>query len=467
MSTVHISPYAGDWYPASAGDLERLLEEHFSESASRTGSCAPPDAIGFVAPHAGPAWSGTVAAAVYRAIQRQKPERVILLAFPHRGMLRRVATPDVDTIRTPLGDAAIGREFANAFAVVPERQVCDHSFEIQLPFLQKAVPGARLTPLYIGWITAEQRRAAAEVLAAAWRPGTVFVASSDFTHYGRHFGFQPFPHDSRTEERLRALDLDCADAASSVDGEWFLETLSQSGATVCGAGPISLLLETLRRLPGASVYQTTLDYQTSGGITGDFAHSVSYMALAYHDRRAFLLDAADCLALLDSAQETLRRLRETGKRQPAPAQGSAALAARRGLFVSLHHDGELLGCVGNLAGRRPLAEDVADLTLAAALEDPRFRPAAETSGAIDVEISVLTPFRRIRDAAEFHIGQHGAFLALGKQSGLLLPQVANRHDWRADDFLKALARKSCLGPGAWRDPQARLEVFEAQLIGKS
>ncbi|HEV2444476.1 MAG TPA: AmmeMemoRadiSam system protein A, partial [Candidatus Sulfopaludibacter sp.] len=157
---------------------------------------------------------------------------------------------------------------------------------------------------------------------------------------------------------------------------------------------------------------------------------------------------------------------ETGKRQPAPARGSAALGARRGLFVSLHHEGELLGCVGNLAGRHPLEEDVAELTLAAALEDPRFRPAAETSGAIDIEISVLTPFRRIRDAADFRVGQHGAFLALGKQSGLLLPQVSARHDWTADDFLKALTRKSCLGPGAWRDPKALLEVFEAQLIGK-
>jgi AmmeMemoRadiSam system protein B/AmmeMemoRadiSam system protein A len=465
MSTVHISPFAGEWYPAKAADLERLLDERFAESRLRT-SYFPADARGFVVPHAGPEWSGTVAAAAYRAIEQQKPEQVILLAFPHRGGLTRVATPEVDAIRTPLGDAGIDRGFTDAFPCMREARVCDHSFEIQLPFLQKAAPAARLTPLYVGWITADERRAAAEILAAAWHPGVVFVASSDFTHYGRSFGFEPFANDSRTEDRLHRLDFECMDAASSLDAERFLQTLQQNGATVCGTGPIALLLEVLRRLPGAGIYQTTLDYQTSGEITGDFRNSVSYAALAYYDRRSFLLDAGDSEALLASAEETLRRLRETGAREAVAARGgSPALTARRGAFVSLHHEGELLGCIGNLEGKTSLAEDVADLTLAAALEDPRFRPAAETHGAIDIEISILTPFRLIQDAADFCVGRHGAFLTLGGRSGLLLPQVAKEHDWSAEGFLNALARKSGLWPGAWRDPKARLSVFEAQLIG--
>lgn len=466
MSPPHISPYAGEWYPAAAEELRDLLDEHFAESARRTGPWFPPDALGFVVPHAGPAWSGTVAAAAYRALARQKPSQVILLAFPHRAGLGRIATPDVDSIRTPLGDTAIHRTFAHAFPVAPEARVCDHSFEIQLPFLQRSVPEARITPLYVGSLTEDERRAAAEVLAASWKPGVVFVASSDFTHYGRQFGFAPFPDDARIGERLRGLDFACMEAAGSLNSEWFLETLARTGATVCGSGPISLLLEVLNRLPGQSIYQSTLDYQTSGELTGDFAHSVSYAALAYHDRRSFDLNAADCAALHASAVETLARLRRTGKRQPAPAAGaSEALSARRGLFISLHHEGDLLGCVGDVSGRVSLAEDVADLTLAAALEDPRFRPAAETAGAIDIEISVLTPFRVIRRAADFIIGRHGGMLTVGPQSGLLLPQVATHRDWTAADFLKALCRKSGLHSDAWRDPKARLQVFEAQVIG--
>jgi hypothetical protein len=465
LTPVHISPYAGEWYPAGAAAVNQLIEERFAESSRRTGVYFPADALGFVVPHAAPAWSGTVAAAVYRAIQQHRPDQIILLAFPHRGGLGRLATPEVDAIRTPLGDVGIDRSFAGAFPCVPEMRVCDHSFEIQLPFLQRAAPAARITPLYVGPTTADHRRAAADTLVSAWRPGVLFVASSDFTHYGRNFGYQPFPNDSRIEERLHALDFECIGRAGSLDAAWFLETLRQNGATVCGAAPIALLLEVLRRLPGASIYQSILDYQTSGEISGDFGHSVSYAALAYHDQRSLHLDAADCEALLESAQETLRRLRETGTRQPLAARGgSAALTARRGVFVSLHHAGELLGCVGNPLGKNSLAADVPELTLAAALEDPRFPPAVETNGVIEIEISVLTPFRKIRNAGEFSVGRHGAFLTLEARSGLLLPQVAKDRDWTAEDFLKALERKSGLWPGAWRDPKANLNVFETQMM---
>jgi AmmeMemoRadiSam system protein B/AmmeMemoRadiSam system protein A len=465
MATIHISPYAGEWYPAAAAELKTLLDGRFAESVRRNGAFQLPNPVGLVTPHAGPAWSGAVAAAAYRVIEQQQPEQIILLAFPHRGGLGRVATPDVDSIRTPFGDAAIDRSLESAFPGAPESRMCDHSFEIQLPFLQRASPRSRITPLYVGSLESVQRAHAAGVLAAAWHPGVVFVASSDFTHYGRAFGFEPFPNDPTVANRLRALDFECIDAAARLDGERFLATLQRNRATVCGAEPIALLLDVLRRLPGGGSYQTLLDYQTSGEMTGDFAHSVSYAALAYYDSGSFVLDAADSAALLESADHTLRRLRETGARKPVPAKGgSPALQVRRGLFVSLHSEGELLGCIGNMAGKSSLAEDVAELTLSSAMEDPRFRPAAEASGPIGIEISVLTPLRRIGSESEFRVGIHGAYLSLNGQSGLLLPQVATERGWSAQDFLKALARKSNLWPDAWRDPKAELYVFEAQII---
>ena len=466
MSAVHISPFAGSWYPKRRSELERLLAERFAESRERTGYF-PPDGLGFVIPHAGPAYSGTVAAAVYRALRVQEAEQIVLLAFPHRGYLQGVATPDVAAISTPLGEVAIDRAFAREFRLVPEGQVCDHSFEIQLPFLQMSAPRARVTPLYVGDMSAAERGAAADVLAAAWRPGVVYLASSDFTHYGSSFGHLPFPSDRNTPERLRDLDFEYIEAAGSLDSSLFLETLGQHHATVCGSAPIALLLDTLRRLPGDDIYQSTLDYQTSGDLTDDWGQSVSYAALSYHRRPAFDLDAADREALLDSAEETLRRLREEGNREGVPARGgSAALAGRRGAFVSLHHGEELLGCIGNLHGHGPLAEDVAHLALSAALEDPRFRPAASVPGPIDIEVSLLTPLRRIRGAEDFSLGKHGALLKLGRNSGLLLPQVADGRDWTAVDFLKAVARKSNLGASAWRDPRARILVFEAQVFAR-
>jgi AmmeMemoRadiSam system protein B/AmmeMemoRadiSam system protein A len=423
------------------------------------------DALAFVAPHAGPEYSGCVAAAVYRAIQQSDPERIVVLAFPHRGGLEGVASPDVEAISTPFGQAAI-HHLDVAFPRAAEARVCDHSFEIQLPFLQKAAPRARITPLYVGNMDSVGRQAAAETLARAWQPGMVFLASSDFTHYGRNFGYEPFSVDASIAGRLRELDFECIDAAGSVDSSLFLETLRQRDATVCGRDPIALLLDTLLRLTGGDVYQSLLDYQTSAEINGDYHHSVSYAALGYARREAFDLSAADGEALLDSAAQSLRRLRESDVRRAVPARGSFALEARRGVFVSLHQDSELLGCIGNCSNREKLATEAGEMALAAALEDTRFRPAAEVAGPIDIEISVLTPMRRVRGPEQLSVGRHGGVLKMDARSGLLLPQVARARDWTAEKFLEALAHKGLLRPRAWSDPNARLYVFEAQVFSR-
>jgi MEMO1 family protein len=461
MIAIHTSPYAGTWYPEQPSELNRLLDERFGQSGARIH--APPGALGFVVPHAAPQWSGTVAAAVYRAMEQQKPERVIVLAFPHRGGLHGVAAPDVSSIRTPLGDVEMD---PLGFPVTSEGRLCDHSLEIQLPFLQRSAPAASVTGLYVGPMTSEERERAAGELAAAWRPGTVFLASSDFSHYGREFGYVPFPPDHQVEARLRELDFDCIRAAGSFDSKLFLETVSARRATVCGVDPISLLLDVIHRLTSGRAFQSVLDYQTSGAIGNDFRHSVSYAALGFYPRGAFDLETADSEALLDSAEKTIEHLRSTGRRQAVPAKGSPALHACRGVFVTLRQAGELLGCVGNAAGRETLAIDTPEMALASALDDPRFEPAARTAGPIDIEISVLTPLRWIGDASRLCCGRDGALLEIAGRSGLLLPQVAVEHEWSADQFLAALARKSLLGPRAWLDPRARLSVFEAQVFSR-
>jgi AmmeMemoRadiSam system protein A/AmmeMemoRadiSam system protein B len=375
-----------------------------------------------------------------------------------------VAVPDVDAIRTPLGDVPVDR--AEGFPVVTETRLCDHSFEIQLPFLQRSVPGARVTPVYVGRMDDEQRHSAAAALAALWRPGTVFLASSDFTHYGRSFRYVPFPADGAVAARLRDLDRECIHAAGSLDASLFLDRLRESGATVCGAGPIALLLDTVRALDG-SVYQAQLDYETSGDVTGDFDPCVSYAALGYYRPASFHLTPGDGEALLESVGRTLNALRQTGRRDSIPAEGgSPALQAHRSAFVSLHRSAELLGCVGNLHGRESLARDVADLALNAALDDSRFTPATNGAGRIDIEISVLTPLRAIRSTADFEVGRHGALLELGGSSGLLLPQIADGRNWTAAQFIQAVCRKAGVRRDGWRDPKARLYTFEAQVFSR-
>ena len=260
------------------------------------------------------------------------------------------------------------------FHTVPEAHVCDHSVEIQLPLLLKAAPGVPVTPLYVGAMTADERRAAARALAELAGPGDVFLASSDLTHYGRSFGYQPFPPDEDAPHRLKELDEGVIEAAGSVDASFFLDHIAATRTTVCGFEPIALLLETLALSPD-EVFQDTLDYQTSGEITGDYRHSVSYASLGYFHVGSLSLDGEDQAALLESARQTLARMFKTGKRTPRPPEGGGtSLRRRAGVFVSLHQDGCLRGCVGHKSGRERLTAAVPLLALSAALDDPRFKP---------------------------------------------------------------------------------------------
>jgi AmmeMemoRadiSam system protein B/AmmeMemoRadiSam system protein A len=451
--------------------LEALLDGLFDSSLQRTGPSLLPRPLAFVVPHAGLVYSGTVAAAAYRHLQAAQPKRVFILGFTHRGGTPGVWIPDIGAFQTPLGevevDRALARELASSgqFHMIAESRVCDHSVEIQLPLLQKAISGAPVVPLYVGPLQDTQRCAAARVLAQRIQPGDVLLASSDLTHYGRAFGYEPFPADRDVRRRLARLDSSAIDAAGSLDPALFLDTLRKLGSTVCGYEPIALMLKILGFLAGEEVFQETLDYQTSGDLTGDFGHSVSYGALGYFRADSFQLDAEAQQALLASARATLRHLCATGERKATPTTGtSPALMRRAAAFVSLHQGRELFGCVGTRTARLPLAEAVPELTLAAALDDPRFAPRTSVPGGLDIEISVLTPMKRIRNYKSFRIGRDGACLEYDARSELLLPQVATHGAYTEADFLEVLSRKAGLRPGAYRDPQARLSVFRAQVV---
>ncbi len=469
---VHQTPYAGSWYPGGRRELEELLEDLFARSEERTGPAEDARATGFVVPHAGLIYSGQTAAAVYRRLARLRPETVVILGFAHRGAPPGVWLPEVESYGTPLGEVAVDGEriqrlaASGAFRRAPESRLCDHSIEIQLPLLQKACPGARVVPVYVAAVDGASRRQAADALAGLAGPGAVFLASSDFTHFGDSFGYKPFPVDSRTPMRLRLLDEEFIEAAGSVDPDFLIETLRSQSATVCGREPIALLLEMLRRLPeGDDYFQRTLDYMTSGDLTGDYSHCVTYAALGYYPWSALQLDEEDARLLLESALATLRHYQQTGEAKPVPpARMTPALRRGAGAFVTLHKNGALRGCVGRVTAAEPLGQVVPEMTLAAALEDTRFEPLSPEERGIELEISVLSPMKRLPDRSRFRVGIDGGYLKADGASGLLLPQVAEGRNWTAGEFLSALARKAGLSPSVYADPATRLYIFRAQII---
>jgi MEMO1 family protein len=471
MASVHNSPYSGSWYPGAVPELQELLASVEEESRRRTGPALLPNPSGFLVPHAGLKYSGTVAAAVYRHIRAHRPERILLLGFSHHGGPRGVSLPDIEAYATPLGTMRVDGETVQhllchpVFHKAPEERVCDHSVEIQLPLLQQAAPDARIVPLYVGLLSDAERRGAADILAKIAGPRSLLVASSDLTHFGREFGYQPFRVDGQIAENLRNLDRDVMDAAGSLDCALFLETLRETGSTVCGRAPVALLLDTLARIGPEEIFQQTLDYQTSGEITGDFAHSVSYGALGYFPASSFLLGAEEQDLLLRAARDTLGRFTAAGDRRGVPPEHvTPPLTWRAGVFVTLHQAGKLRGCIGHPEGRETLARAVPELTLAAALDDPRFPPVSAADADIDIEISVLTPLKRIAGRDAFRLHEHGAHLTCGTHCSLLLPQVTRDRDWSAAQFWDALARKSGRSGSIYDDTATRLHVFRAQVI---
>ena len=149
MTQVHESPYCGSWYPGDRRGLTELLETLEGRSESRTGLAQLKNPVGFVVPHAGLQYSGTVAQAAYRALRAARPERVWLLAFSHSGGPDAVMTTDVREYATPLGNVAV-EAGPLPFGQGREEWLCDHSVEIQLPMLRRAVPDVQLVPLYVG-----------------------------------------------------------------------------------------------------------------------------------------------------------------------------------------------------------------------------------------------------------------------------------------------------------------------------
>jgi AmmeMemoRadiSam system protein A len=180
-----------------------------------------------------------------------------------------------------------------------------------------------------------------------------------------------------------------------------------------------------------------------------------------------MLDDADKTALLKLARATLKAY-FAKEATPICQTPHAALLEQKGAFVSLHRGDELRGCIGQLYPDRELFKIVQHCVLSAALEDTRFFAVArEELNDLTIEISVLTPFRRVRNVEEIEVGRHGLYIVRGGFRGLLLPQVATQYNWDRIRFLEHTCLKSGLPESAWQDPRTIIHTFEAEVFSDS
>lgn len=178
------------------------------------------------------------------------------------------------------------------------------------------------------------------------------------------------------------------------------------------------------------------------------------------------------LGLTDDEKKELRQIARSviesktrGKPAPALSTSSNKLSEKRGAFVSLYKKGMLRGCIGSLKPEKALYIQVGEMADAAAFRDPRFRAMTEEElPYLELEISVLTPLTEIQDPNEVEVGKHGILIRKGVYSGILLPQVATERNWHRITFLEQTCRKAGLPPDAWKDPEAQVYVFSADVF---
>ena len=156
-----------------------------------------------------------------------------------------------------------------------------------------------------------------------------------------------------------------------------------------------------------------------------------------------------------------------GEPEPKPVSRSPELAAKCGCFVTYKNAGRLRGCIGCFTSERPLHATVAEYARISATQDWRFADDPITPdelGAVDIEISVLSPLVPIRDPLDLELGVHGIYIRRGGRSGCFLPQVATEHRMTKEQFLsECCAGKAGLAPDAWREG-AQFSVFTGQIF---
>jgi AmmeMemoRadiSam system protein A len=143
-----------------------------------------------------------------------------------------------------------------------------------------------------------------------------------------------------------------------------------------------------------------------------------------------------------------------------PPSGSA------GVFVTLHEDHQLRGCIGHMDPDEPLVDALVDAAVAACSHDPRFPPVRRDDlSRISIELSILGPLEPVATIDDIEIGRHGLLVEQGDRRGLLLPQVAVEHQWNPATFVAHTCRKAGLSDHAWpRD--AVLWKFDAEVFGE-
>ena len=488
---------AGSWYPGSRAELSTTIGQYLEQAAPEK---VEGDIFAIIAPHAGYRFSGQVAAYAYKAAQEKPVKTVVLIGFNHKKYLNGISIYDRGSFETPLGIIDVDTELAAKIKAYSGRIVSEpsvftdeNSLEIQIPFIQEAFKGAKFVPLSFG----TQNYRDAEVLAGALaatlknRNDFIVVASTDLSHFHGY-------------DEANVIDGRLMSVLSTMDAKKLFEETRSGSCEMCGIMPVTAVLLAAKEMGYDRI--RVLKYANSGDAEGRKEEVVGYLSAAVYksidgrsssvvsrpsseeakknteygrrntederrktkdEKGESMLNEAQRKRLLQIARESITSYVRDGKKKKF-TESDPVLSGEMGAFVTLHEAGKLRGCIGNMMARGPLYQTVADMAIEAATGDPRFRTLSpDETGKIDIEISVLSPLKRVASHNEIRVPGHGVLVKRGFASGVYLPQVATETGWSKEEFLTSLCgSKAGMAPDAWKDPETELYVFTAEVFGE-
>ncbi len=461
---------AGSWYPDSMVELTNMLDRYLKAANSEK---VDGRIFAIISPHAGYQFSGPVAAYGFKLLQAQNMKTVIIIGFSHRKFFDGISIYNTGSWRTPLGEIGIDEKLADSIIAKnprirfnPDLFKDENSVEMQIPFIQLSLKDAKVVPIAFGTQDYEDAEILAQALSAVVknRKDIVIVASTDLSHY------HPY-------EEANSIDKHFITILNHMKAKELYDDAKIGYVELCGLMPVAATLLAAEKLGFDNV--KVLKYANSADTFGNKDNVVGYLSAVIYGSNSMkpaeivqkgderMLNDSQRERLLQIARESITSFVRDGRRKQF-IEKDPVLNKVTGAFVTLHEGGELRGCIGNMVGHGPLYQTVADMAIEAATGDPRFSSLSlEELDKIKIEISVLSPLRKVLSHEEIRIPGHGVLIRCPAGGGVYLPQVATECGWNKEEFLTSLcAHKAGLPPNAWKDPAAELYIFSAEVFGE-
>lgn len=268
MLDVRPSPIAGTWYEGNAKALARSVDEYLNTAQLPE---LNGEVIAVIAPHAGHRYSGPVAGYAFAAFRSLSPRLVAVISPFHNLARYPLITTAHDAYATPLGNIEVDKAALAELTshldipITPVLADKEHSLEIELPFLQRALTGDfKLLPIMVRAQELDVAKKLGLALAKTLKDkNALLVASTDLSHF----------YDQGT---ANILDSEMLKRFESFDPESIFEAEQTGKAFACGYAAVAAVLWTCREL-GANKVQV-LHHATSGDVTGDYSSVVGYGA---------------------------------------------------------------------------------------------------------------------------------------------------------------------------------------------